>query len=981
MSSLPVPLPAPAPGSASAAGVAMGVRHPQTPALPPERFKSGHVPSESKQRKIDDVVFNLRLKQPARDYLKCCIAAPNAPEDLLSKRCIQFIDRRLGVQLLISHWLAPFATIISNDPRTVFIFAFPPPVSLTFRGPSGQAATKTRYAPQFLVVRDTQVVAIRVKRHAELLVALERRPEHFYRDDQGRIHCKPAEQAFAEMGLDLELIDESGFSRELAENIQFLERYRRPACPALEPEIAQRLVEAIKRNRLAAFHQLLRDGFSADQIFKAVADDLVYVNQAKDLLDLSASLILYESEAAYQALHEVAVEFLQPPPPYPGFRMQPGTKFECDGKSFVVVLPGDRDVMVRDAKGDFTVKTLSDMKALKDAGLLRVTEQPDTGIATALSDCTDAEIARAISARKELKAWKAGLPTTMAVSTLRRWQRKVQSARNSAEVLLLLVDDFAKRGNRSQRLTNCQERVLKKAISVFYNQPHKPTAKWAHGQYEKLCGRVKDKLLGTPVSHVSYPTFWTRCKLPESNTRRQSKSEKYQSSPSVPSTDSTLTYHGVRPHEVCYVDHTTLPIVPIAPNLSVTLTKPTLTLAYDAAVKRARAMVVLYQAPSIFIVMMLLRDYVRRHGCLPRKLSFDHGSDLLSDDVREFCRLYEIDAVFRKPGEPRNGAPIESQFAAVMEEIIKNLKGNTVAFRTDVRLVDKATDPFRNDTPEWTLTALHGALDWYFFVYHPETVEDPDLKMTSAKFEALRYLETGSKDMIDVVELDQNFLLATSPHPRKKWYHVIDPQRGVYESGKWHWNDCFAMTGGQMAEIRLEIWLDRLIYCRVEGYGWVAALSKSYLRAPLETSHEAGLYERCTRSIATLRARQSRTLPQTLKRLADAYNPEKFDVRLRTQSDESIYLYRSIGLTTLPVPLSDAQQKALALPFIGLELGRSIDPVVPGSAANDETSVVHSAGDVGAKHDGAPDQANPVDEEDDDDDEDDNHHLKLADFF
>lgn len=950
------------------------------PTLQAAHIDRGHVPSDEQLRHIERLEFNLRLKAPARTYLHNCIAAPNTPEGLQNQRCIQFLDPRLGVQLLIPHWLGTFATIVAADPRTIFVFAFPPPVPLTFRNGSGIATTSELYQPHLLVVRKTEIVVVRVTRHARFLLAMKRSPSHYFRDREGRMHFAPAERYFADYGFGHELIDETCASRELAENIRFLERFRRPGAFELEPKVAQRLVKAVQQQGLAAFHHLLKDGFNANQIFKAVADGVVYVNLAKDLLDLSASLVVYRDEAAYQTLHAVAAELLQPPPPYPGFRIQPGTELEYDGQHYVVMLQGERDVTLRGATGDLSVMQLSDLQLLKKEGLLTVVESVNSQLATALVRYTPAQIERALASRQELYEWKAGRGAEHSDRTMRRRARKVQSARNSAEELFLLLDETLQRGNRTGRFTASQERLIKRSIGAFYNQPHKPTAKGAYALYVQLCKRIEDKKPGMPVPPISLVTFGKRCTQPENQSRRLSKSEQYRLSAVIPSTDLTLTYHGVIPHGVCYADHTTLPIVLIAPD-GTKLNKPTLTLAYDAGVKRERALILLLEAPSIFIVFMMIRDYVRRNGCLPRVLSFDHGSELLTPDVKAFCQIHRIDAVYRKQGKPRNGAPIESRFAAAME-YIANMKGNTLSFQRDVRMVDKTRDPFQNDSAEWTLNALHGALEWYFFEYHPKMVKDGDLEMTPEEFEAKRYRETGSKEMMEKVELDQNLLLATSPHPKKKWYRVVDPQRGVYENWKWHWHSSFATAGGKLAEVKLEIWMDRLIYCRIEGSPWVAALCDSYLRQPFETAHEANVHARCQQALNKLGAKQSRMQPEVLCRLADTYDPKKFDARLTVQANESIYLYRRLGLTTLPMWPSETRE-GMALPCIEVSAAAA-----EGSALTREEAANDEASDVDAVESGQTDDlahaASEVEEsnlENDDDEDDGDGPLELRDFF
>jgi putative transposase len=904
-----------------------------SPTLRKSRGHQGHLPADTQRQQIEKIVFDLRLPGIGRSYINRCIKKPNTPAELQRRRCIRFMDRRLDVQFLIPHELAAFATILCADPRTIFIFSFPPPIQIDFVNANEKLQTSNLYAPDFLVIRADEIVVVCAQRKVRLLVASQKAPSRYSLEASGRFNFLPATEAFLSYGLRHELMTEDDAPRVLVENISFLEDYRSQLCPPLDLQVNLRFKSIFAERRVVSFEGLRLEGFTADEIFKAIAETLIYVDLSADLLDITSSLLLYSDRSTYRAYSAVAAKMLEPPLPIPGvIDMQPGSELEFGGKHYVVILGGERDVILRNDLGREVTFQLADLAALDKAKLLFKKPHGESKLATELQRSSNEEIFRAQVAFDEILKSEQGQATQRSSRTIREYRRKIKSAQNQCEAILLLKDNIRRRGNRNSRITAESQRVIKIALGRYFNRSHKPTCVGAYSRYCELCAEISEH--GDAMRPVSIPTFWKWSKKPEYNTRRSGRSEKYQKRPIIPSVDSTTTYHGVRPHEVCYVDHTIVPIVLIDPSNRFKLPKPTLTLGHDAAVNLDRAMVLLWAAASIDTVLLLCRDYVRRWKTLPRVLSFDHGSELASDDVRAFAKLYGIEIRFRKLREPRNGASIESRFAAAMKEIISNTEGNTISFRKNAFLLDPATDPYQNNSAKWTLEALHGRLDWYFFEHCPKTIVDPRVGLVPASYEQLRYEATGHRQW-SRVEFDQNLLLATCAHPRRSWTREIDKQRGVFVDGSWHWAAAFAAATAKTAEIRVEPWLSNVVYCGT-GDGWVAAISKRFSRTRLETRYEVNGVERYTQAANRLIGAQSRKKTETLLRAAETYDPSKFDERLAVQANEQIRLYRKIGMTTLPMtlPISVSGAPELSvLPCLELDQGSSNCDQITSNAA------------------------------------------------
>lgn len=301
----------------------------------------------------------------------------------------------------------------------------------------------------------------------------------------------------------------------------------------------------------------------------------------------------------------------------------------------------------------------------------------------------------------------------------------IGTALNDLDAMLALVDRQRERGNRIPKLPAIVEELAAKAINQIFNTPEKRTKKAAYAEHTVLCESQQ-----TTVTPTSYVTFCRCCDDLESVRKREGKRSAYQKGVIVQSLDDAYPVHGTRPHEVCYIDHTIATMATTGPD-GVDLGKPTLTMAIDGNTHQPRAMVMTYNPPSAWTVLLVLRDYVRRNQRLPKIISVDNGKEFHFRELELFCRLYNIDLRYRAPGMPRGGAMIERLLGVSEEEVFAAMQGNTRQMR-DPRLVTKSIDPFRRGI--WTLTALYGALEDYLFGLRANRVH-PALGMTPDEYE------------------------------------------------------------------------------------------------------------------------------------------------------------------------------------------------------------------------------------------------------
>lgn len=800
----------------------------------------------------------------------------------------RFPSKKMGGSFLLEsrsgEW--PRAYLMEDDEDVLGYVPQPERADLVITGGDGKARGRHPYTPDFLIIRRDSFQILECRDEAQLIKD-SLSSDQYFRDDDGRWHYRAAEEHYRALGLEYLLLSNLTVPTTLVMNARFLEDYLKPDLPAIAPEVRQRLVEVVRERRFSSLLSLIHDkGFAADSIFQAIVARDIYVDLQKDRLDVGSDLVICCDRATYEA-HRLArrVE-LEPVLPVPGTaHIAPGTAIEFDGRKFTVVLSGERDVSIRDEDGYVRVIPLLSLQHLHN---LQPLASDSTGrrtpVADKLADCHPAELKRAL---KRLDALRAHDTTHFTTRSLDRFAAATQHAVDDVDALLKLVDAYRSRGNRERRLPNRVEELADQAIRERYNKPEKCTKKGAYAYYDWLCEEASDDQ--EMIKPMSYATFCKRCDAGLEIAKREGKRSAYQKRPIPVFLDQSFPVHGVRPHEVCYIDHTIATIATVSPE-GVDLGKPTLTLAVDGHTTHPRAFVVSYDPPSAKLVLLLLRDYVRRHNRLPRVIVVDNGKEFHSKELELFCRIYGIEIRYRPPGMPRGGAMVERGLGSIEVEVFAQMEGNTRQMR-DPRLVTKSINPFGHAV--WTLTAVWGAVDEYLFKIRPGRIH-PALGMTPDQFETKRITETGTRDHT-LIRFDDNIMLMTCPHARRP-FHKVDRRRGIWVDGAYYWHPAFATTRkGARVEVRVEPWVANVIYALVDKV-WVAALARNLRPYAGRTRRSVEVALREEQRRAKLQANRDTVSRKQLKDKERLWAPETFDPRIDAQQTEMLYLFQRLGM-------------------------------------------------------------------------------------
>ncbi|HEY1772696.1 MAG TPA: transposase family protein [Gammaproteobacteria bacterium] len=688
------------------------------------------------------------------------------------------------------------AMLYETDPKVLDFWAQPFQVDLIIKTPDGSGGTRLQHTPDFLIIQGDGFF-VHEWRDESRLIRLSNESDNIYKEE-GRWHNRAAEEHFEPLGLRYELHSSLELPHVFIQNARFLQDYQLPTCDPVPSEVKAKLRQLLADQGSIHLHELIgKHQISADNVFKCLVKNVVAVDLHSERLDCSSELVIHRDLAIAKLYRRAVVEQSQVLP-IPGVgSLATGSCVRYDNTEYHVILVGGGNCLLRDKDGKQITLSVADIEAAFLVGNVEITSpiHREGAPTKTLADLSHKEVERGT---RRLEALSAGEASGIPERTLQRWSATTKGALTTLDCIINLAGDDRRKGNRNARLPDRVETLAEEVIRDFFNTPECRTRVAAYLKYHLVCEAEK---------HVPmhYSTFTKRIKQSGSVRAREGAKKEYQSAHIPLYLDYLFPIHGVRPHDVVYIDHTTATMATVGPRGS-GLGKPFLTIATDGHTTQQRAMYLSYDPPSDKVVLMTLRDYVRRQHRLPKILVVDGAKEFKSRSLKRFCERHHID-IRRRPGKPRGGSMVERALGATETEVNAQLEGNTRIMR-NTRMVTKAVDPFGRAV--WTLPALHGALNEYLFDVREDRTH-PTLNVKPKVYERLRNIETGQREHM-MVRFDENLMLDTCPFTHRM-FHKVDRMRGVWADNAYHWHDDFrAANKGELVEVRVEPWNANIIY-------------------------------------------------------------------------------------------------------------------------------------------------------------------------
>jgi putative transposase len=840
---------------------------------------------------VDSIFRRTQMPAQGREYVKHTMSTgPARPVQAHNGgTCVRHYSNKMGATMMLEsrRGESVLAWMLECAAGVKAYFAQPTSVDLNIMRADGSRATRTRYTPDFMVIEQQRICIKEVRDGARFYADSQKHPDRYFRDSDGTYRNLPAEQHYKALGLDYEFLVVSELPHRLVENLRFLEDYYRESCPPLADEQRKAVVDRVGADRWVPLRALLNDGIPSDWVYKAITEQAVHVPLETTRLSDTDNVKLFMDEATAQVHAQIGALSAEPPPPIPGTLMlRSGSILTIYDREYHVLLQGERDVMLRDSLGVSVSKSVDEIRLLHERGDAKGEAFRLHSDRTGLWAAPQHKIEKAM---RRLRAARDPNQSEYSERSIARFRARVEGAANDIEAVELLIDNEDKRGNTKPRFSEPHEELIQKAIDDHYNTGDLPTAKGAYEKYVKSLEDVKEPG-GASIEPVSIQTFSRRCKQRTCVRAREGKRAAYQQGRIVPLLGNEHVAHGLRQHEVLYVDHTTADIETISPQ-GKPLGKPTLTMAIDGCTRHVPAFVVMYEPPSAKVVMLLIRAYIAKYNRVPRVIVVDNGKEFHSHEFEFLCRTYGIEIRYRAPGQPRGGSLIERSFGAVNEEVLAELEGNSRSMKTSAR--QRTGDMLPANRACWTLTAVHGAIAKFLFEEHPNRVH-PELGVTPNEYEERRTAETGVRDHM-VVHLDENAMLLTSPHPQRRPKRKVIKGRGVNVYGIYYQHPAFqTVKPGTSVEVRVEWWNASVVYAQVGGR-WVTAVGTSARFLSERGNHEIEMAYRAHNKQAREDARKDAKQRAGKSFRAVKLLPEHFDPLLAIQQAEVRRLYEAQG--------------------------------------------------------------------------------------
>ena len=817
----------------------------------------------------------------------------------------RYPSRKMGRVIETESHTVEFAAMLryEYDPTVLEYFPQPVKVNQKVNLPDGKAFL-LNHTPDFLLIKREGVVLEEWREETRLLKLAMADPTKYLRDQDGWRYPL-AETFFGEQGLEYRLRSAMELPRQYIQNLSFLGDYLDVRHPTLEVRELHALREVFLDNPSVHLRHLLDNpGFTADAVYKAIADRLVAFDLYNDNLGETDRVMVYRDVPTMEFLQRSMAPTVVLPQERLDGTIQPGGKMILDEKEYQILFV-EGEVVSASYLGTRREIPIQSVEDLHQRGMLKLIPGPLDLLGSEVDSSrlkihTPAELDAALERAKWLEQ-AALVPNSAPCSqrTLQRYRRKVKLAGDSAlDRNLALVPNHAMKGDRRRKLSDEVLGLIEKIAKENFNNPTNNSVSNAYLHFLVACQAAD-------MDHCSLKTFSKELKGRSSTRLRMGKRLAYQEGRFVNYLHIKEEVHGVRPFQIVHIDHTEIQVLLCLPNSKESLGRAYLTLAIDAESRAVVGFYLTFEPPSYRSCMMVMRDIVRRYGRLPEMLVLDNGPEFHSRSMMRLCALYGVTIRYRPSGQPRAGTVMERIFETTQSQLINQLKGNTQLLHY-VRSVTKQVMP--ENFVSWPLPGLHAALDYYFTnLYgkepHPAHHEAP------VEHLARRMSETGERRN-RLVAFDHRFRVETCPSPVDRDTRVVDKQRGVKVNNFLYHCEEFRSpkVGGTPVEVRVDPWDIRFVYALVEGK-WLRCANNQLARFRSYTEVEL----RYALEEAKKRMKKTKITPTQAIEWLKVFEAKNWDDRMRQMDDrqsECRRLYDPLGMTAVESTPQDSIQAA-----------------------------------------------------------------------
>lgn len=839
---------------------------------------------------------------------------------------VLFNSQKMGcVQECESHRVEfPFVVMLENDPTVLEYYLQPCELHVPVQDADGRLITRIRHIPDALVMRQDGIWLEEYKQEARLLSLVAKQPHRYARDDAGNWRSYNIEAHLADRGLGYRIRSDAEIPHRFVENLLFLRDYYDPDLPPLGKDKVASLTSLLAACPCIYVAEAIDAGMSltADDIFQAVAAGAIVADLDNESLSDPKRARLFRDSATLEFLSRVADS-----PADTLLRerldvsLNAGTRIQFDGVEYQITLAGAESVALTTTGESPKLVPRSTLETLYKEGRLVVdsdgqAERLVFPVAD-LSRVHPLQLEDAIH-RQDILNGTLGKEHGYSDRTLREWRHLIAVAVEGAIApIAALVPKTHLRGNRTRRVPEETLDLIQKVALKAYFSPEQKKLKHCYTLFMNQCREAGL----TAVSEVTFRAEVKRMKNERTLLARFGKRIVYKDSPHFVHLGYRVPVHGVRPWEVCHIDHTELDIELICAKTGKNLGRPWLTLAIDACTRRIVGFSLSFDPPSYRSCMMVIRDIVRRYGRLPSTFVLDNGKEFKSRDFKLLAKIYGCDIRYRPSAKSRFGSVMERLFGVANTQFVHNLAGNTQVTK-HVRSMVKSVNP--KNLAEWPLEWFYFAFEYWAIELYDQ-LEHPALDMTPRHAYEQGMKNTGARSH-KLVRFDRTFLIMTCPSVEGDT-RSVSKARGVKMLNDYYWSDVFrrSSTWSRDVEAKIDPWDIRVAYVWLDGR-WERCVSKHYGQLGQMSLTELRAYTEETRRKYALHSK-ALSAAQVVE-WTKAQDPNNFKDTLRLRQDAMRNLQAGLGMGAIEPEPADLPTSAFALPATPLA-SASIPPTAP----------------------------------------------------
>jgi putative transposase len=380
----------------------------------------------------------------------------------------------------------PAVIMYEHNSKVLEYYAQPTKLDLKWHESGKRRPSRLQHTPDFLLVQEDGFWIEEWKEEARLQALSSDKPDRIFKD-QEEWRSPVVEEHLRNLGISYRLRSANEHPRTFIQNLVFLSDYLDPSWPAVEEshlvaiqsqfkdQATLPLLHLLDRGRLAESGKVEGGGYSADDVYKALADGLLCFDLKAELLSDTHRARVYRDLPALElgrSFGEVNSYEVQSSERR-DVSIEPGCLVDYDEVTYTIVRVGAMSATLQSQNSSFD-REISALLDMHQRGLISVhpKEEASTPTLPVLDQLPPKRVDEILHRMRLLEMAKENPSSVVTVSkrTLQRYRAKVRSAgEHVVDQRLALASRIGERGNRERKIPQRLLELIAQVAQERYN--------------------------------------------------------------------------------------------------------------------------------------------------------------------------------------------------------------------------------------------------------------------------------------------------------------------------------------------------------------------------------------------------------------------------------------------------------------------------------------------------------------------------------